>query len=353
MKVEVMRILLKHPYSRRKEQASVAYLASNITIKEYIETTLPLPKAKDVFGTNTLDRKHFELYYDKLLQQADIQNSSDNTKHPKSKKSKGKSSNSEESNYDEPKNEESNSTSDVPKAGADTYSDANAVGNENADQWDTNDWMAGLIDEKIEAAIQNQSWGSIKGKLQEVIVAAFHPKMDYRRVLSAFRQSVLSSNRTLTRMKPSRRYDFQYMGSRRDFCTKMLFAMDVSGSVSSEDLNNALGTLNRFFRYGVAAIDVVQFDTEIKGEPLTLKKANKNMDIIGRGGTDFSPIMTYLDEHRDYDGLVIFTDGYAPPPKPPKMNRKTKILWLFNTEANYLHTYAGLKHIGKGAFVKE
>jgi predicted metal-dependent peptidase len=252
--------------------ASKISRSSRASIKEYVETTLPLPKAKDVFGTNALDRKHFELYYDKLVQQADEQNSSGDTKQSKSKKSKGKSSNSEESNSVKPNNEESNAQSDIPKAGADIYSDANAVGNENADQWDTNDWMAGLIDEKIETAIQNQSWGSIKGKLQEVIVAALHPKMDYRRVLSAFRQSVLSSNRTLTRMKPSRRYDFQYMGSRRDFCTKMLFAMDVSGSVTSEDLNNALGTLNRFFRYGVAAIDVVQFDTEIKGEPLTLKK---------------------------------------------------------------------------------
>jgi len=32
LKAEVLRILLKHPYSRRKEQITTAYLASNITI---------------------------------------------------------------------------------------------------------------------------------------------------------------------------------------------------------------------------------------------------------------------------------------------------------------------------------
>jgi len=36
---EAMRIVLKHPYSRKKDLPDISYLASNITIKEYIEIT--------------------------------------------------------------------------------------------------------------------------------------------------------------------------------------------------------------------------------------------------------------------------------------------------------------------------
>src|SRR5216683_1899964 len=38
--LEAMRILLKHPYARRPENAELAYAASNLTLQEYLETSL-------------------------------------------------------------------------------------------------------------------------------------------------------------------------------------------------------------------------------------------------------------------------------------------------------------------------
>jgi predicted metal-dependent peptidase len=87
------------------------------------------------------------------------------------------------------------------------------------------------------------------------------------------------------------------------------------------------------------------------GKAISVKKAQSNMSVIGRGGTNFSPVMAYIDEHKDYDGLVIFTDGYAPIPQPPK-NKTTKIMWLFNDENSYNATYERIKHLGKAAFIK-
>lgn len=137
-------------------------------------------------------------------------------------------------------------------------------------------------------------------------------------------------------MKPSRRYGFQYMGSRRDFTTQLLFAVDVSGSVSSSDVANAFSIVNRLFKYGIESIDVIWFDTKIRNEkPLSIKKARREVAVVGRGGTDFRPLMDYIDEHRDYDGLIVFTDGIAPVPTPPKRNRRTRVAWLFNHEKNW------------------
>src|SRR5579884_2584711 len=49
--LEAMRILLKHPYARQPGDSELAYAASNLTLQEYLETALPLPRARDVFGT--------------------------------------------------------------------------------------------------------------------------------------------------------------------------------------------------------------------------------------------------------------------------------------------------------------
>src|ERR1700704_781773 len=66
--LEAIRILLKHPYARRPEYAELAYAASNLTLQEYLETRLPLPRARDVFGGPEFDKQYYEFYYSKLLE---------------------------------------------------------------------------------------------------------------------------------------------------------------------------------------------------------------------------------------------------------------------------------------------
>ncbi|NEP84955.1 MAG: hypothetical protein F6K39_46750, partial [Okeania sp. SIO3B3] len=58
---------------------------------------------------------------------------------------------------------------------------------------------------------------------------------------------------------------------------------------------------------------------------ITFRRAQREVPLTGRGGTNFSPVLAYLEEHRDYDGLIIYTDGYAPCPAPPQ-NRGTRIM---------------------------
>jgi predicted metal-dependent peptidase len=153
-------------------------------------------------------------------------------------------------------------------------------------------------------------------------------------------------------MKPNRRYGFLYMGSRYDFTTRLLVAVDVSGSMNTEDIARGFSLINQFFTYGVPSIDVIQFDTELKGPPVTLKRARCAHVVQGRGGTNFTPVIDFIDAQRDYDGVIVFTDGYAPVPRPPQ-NRRTRILWLFNSEATYRVMHARLQAIGRAAFLKE
>ncbi|MGK7955665.1 MAG: VWA-like domain-containing protein [Crocosphaera sp.] len=360
LRFEALRILLKHPYSRRQSLSAISYAASNLTLQEYLQTELPFPRARDVFGDASYDRQFFEFYYHRLLELQPPSSDVGVSGTPGAGMGKGDAgvasgmSGDSQSEPEAESVEESDTTSDSKDSPPNlllVYTDANLSGVENTNQWDKDELLSDRLDELVKMAQANDSWGSIGGKLREQILANLHPKLDYRAVLRKFRTSILSQQRRLTRMKPNRRYGFAYMGSRRDFTTRLLFAIDVSGSMGTEELRQGFSVVNRFFNYGVEAIDVIQFDAEITTDVMTFRRAQREVQLTGRGGTDFGPVLAYLEEHRDYDGLIIYTDGYAPCPAPPQ-NRRTRIMWLFVSEGNYRSCYPKLQHLGQGAYLK-
>ncbi|MDJ0516066.1 MAG: VWA-like domain-containing protein [Trichodesmium sp. MO_231.B1] len=361
LRFEALRILLKHPYSRRQAHSAISYAASNLTLQEYLQTELPFPRARDVFGDRSYDQQFFEFYYHQLLDQQSPSPEGAVSGTPgagmgeaDAAPASGSSGSAQSESFEPELAEESEPTTDSSDRPSDllsVYTDPTLSGVENTNQWDRDELLSDRLDDLVKMAQANESWGSIGGKLREQILANLHPKLDYRAVLRKFRTSILSQQRRLTRMKPNRRYGFAYMGSRRDFTTRLLFAIDVSGSMGTEELRQGFSVVNRFFNYGVQAIDVIQFDAEITTDVMTFRRAQREIQLTGRGGTNFDPVVAYLEEHRDYDGLIIYTDGYAPCPAPPQ-NLRTRIMWLFVSEGNYRSCYPKLQHLGQGAYLK-
>jgi len=231
--------------------------------------------------------------------------------------------------------------------GASEDSREGTTGSDATGLWQEDAWMA----EEVKNLAENTtSWGSLPGNLVDRILAGLKPKLDYRKVLSGFRSSVLCSKRKLTRMRPNRRSGFQYMGSIRQLRTNYLVAVDVSGSISGEDLKYFFSTINRFFKYGVEKIDALTFDTEL-GETVSLSKAQKEFNVKGRGGTDFQPIVNYMAEHPEYDGLIIFTDGYASKPEVP-VKLKGRILWILRSEKEYNDHRSWMRESGRVCFIE-
>ena len=200
--------------------------------------------------------------------------------------------------------------------------------------WDEDEEACCDINGFIEVAEAGNKWGSISGKLQGVIKASQKVDMDYRKMLSQFKTSVISSKRRLTRMRPNRRFGFDAMGSRYELSTNLLIAVDVSGSVTDRSLSFFFSVINRLFKYGIEKMDVLQFDAKIQGEPKPLKKACKTVKVMGRGGTSFQPVADYYCAHPEYDGLIYFTDGYAPPPKF-NTKRPIDVLWVLCGKSAY------------------
>ena len=213
------------------------------------------------------------------------------------------------------------------------------------DLWEEDQFQARQITDIVKSS---SSWGSLPGGLIELIKKTAEGKIDYRAVLRMFRASILSQKRRLTRMRPSRRFGFEQMGSRYDFTTRLLIAIDTSGSVGSEDLGRYLNVTSSFFKYGIQQIDVLMFDAKVQGKPLALTDAKKNikeLKVCGRGGTDFQAPVDYAVEHPEYDGLIIITDGCAPCPDTERL--RTKLLWVIDNESSYKNRYENLRKTGR------
>ena len=305
-RAEVIRIMLKHPYQRQPEcPAVVKTTASNIVLSNnYVFKNIVIDKAADF---QLPDTEYFEWYCAKLMNggwSADSLPADDSLSADADKSRRTVRTPNDESGQDvRTPNESKSSLSEL---------------------WEENDFECSRVNEIIE---NTTSWGTLPGDLVEKIKATLKAQIDYRKVLSGFRASVISSRRNLTRMRPNRRTDFQNLGSVYKMRTNLLVAVDVSGSISTKMLQKFYSVINRFFKYGIESIDTVQFDTQL-GEIFPLKKAKTDIKIKGRGGTDFQPVFDYFRESKShYDGIIIFTDGCAP--EPEIIGRKPKVLWIF------------------------
>jgi len=222
---------------------------------------------------------------------------------------------------------------------------------EESDERDANTDLSELWeDDPLQVALINglidgiKDWGSIAGDLAERVKASTRASIDWKKVLFGFRAQVLSQERHLTRMRPSRRTGFDNMGSVRQFTSRLLIALDVSGSISSDAISYFLGVVNSAFKYGITEIEVIQFETRVTASQ-TLKHAIKETIAVGRGGTDFQAPIDYAAE-RDFDGLVIVTDGEAPEPVIPA-GFHTNILWVCESEFAYWKNEGWMRRSGR------
>lgn len=347
LRVEMIRILLQHPYARQPLgcKPMVLQMASDMVISPayhfgFLDMTRP-----EQYGLPS--GQHYE-WYAKRLCEMGVHRDGD-------KPSEGNSCTNKQKGEDvsEPSKEGNNQAQNIsqgslgPEQGQSL--EQRLAEDDGADYtalWEEDSFQSRLITDIVHSTTQ---WGSIPGYMVELIKKAADGKIDYRNVLRMFRSSILSQKRRLTRMRPSRRFGFEQMGSRYDFVTRLLIAIDTSGSVGSEELGRYFRIITTFFKYGVQEIDVLMFDCTVQGKPIKLDEAKKNKQefkVKGRGGTNFQAPIDYVKEYPNYDGLIIITDGYAVTPEvPPHLS--TKLLWVIDNENSYKQNYSSLRKTGR------
>ncbi len=349
LKVEMFRILLKHPYQRQPPFAvkSLLTCASNITIADVYDVSREVKKQMSGTELKLPRGLCFEEYYNLLKQKSmPAGGSAGEPQQTDGGTGQGEDEQGENGGGNNGQDGESggggaSSNSQGGSGGNGGANKSGKGGQSHADRdtqvselWDEDEAACCDINGFIEVAQASNTWGTIPGKLQGLIKASMKVDMDYRKMLSLFKTSVISSRRHLTRMRPNRRSGFDAMGSRYELSTNLLIAVDVSGSVTDKSLEFFFSVINRLFKYGIEKLDVLQFDAAIQGEIEPFKKARRTVKILGRGGTWFQPAADYYCEHPEYDGLIYFTDGYAPPPVF-NTKRPIDVLWVLCSKQSY------------------
>ena len=187
------------------------------------------------------------------------------------------------------------------------FDDWNHSGEENTQEWGANN----IVDEMIRDVVENKckvtGWGKLSGEQVEEIMLKNKRKVNITPIIAGFGATVRCRKRVSTRLRLNKRYEY-LPGYRTDRKTKMLFAIDSSGSMSDSDIRKGCEILHNFYKK--TEIDLAFWDAQMV-KPQKLKRNFQKVTAPGRGGTDPACIGEYLKKHNmHYDGVVIFTDCY-------------------------------------------
>lgn len=199
---------------------------------------------------------------------------------------------------------------------------------EDFDQEIVSEKVRGIAQEAMKAQ-DSQGWGDLSGGLIQEILSANKPKVNWKKQVRYFINQLVVVGRKSTRSRDNRRTSdivpYLYAGSKRKYSSRLLVAFDTSGSVSDKKLKAFHAELNGMIGY--VQTEIICFDTTCHGQPIEYSKKKNKMEIKGRGGTCFEPVIKLADEMK-YDGLIIFTDGYAPIPEKPR----TRVMWCLTAD---------------------
>jgi predicted metal-dependent peptidase len=181
--------------------------------------------------------------------------------------------------------------------------------------------------------------GSIPGGLEELLdeLAVIEPpKFNWRGFVRRFVGTSTKTWTNKTRRKKSKRFTGM-PGLRERFFSRILVAIDTSYSVSTDDLLEFRNELIHLSKTG-HDIDIVLCDTKITKQ--FRFNPRKPLNVDGRGGTDFQPVIDLYNKNlRKYSCLIYLSDGEASAPQGARGN----ILWVHGTNHDINETLPGRK----------
>ena len=345
LKIETYRILLKHPYARQpyKANPTALQLASDVVIAKYFVPPSGIESAGIVYLKSQAWR-FSTLDYPLGKRWSDTDELKFFQRNLQIDRNTGLLKTVDDLTFEQWYKwllflirETSAGGGEASGAGALSDYDLSAI-TESAELWQEDESAQNQIDDKIKKAEIENGWGETGGNLVRTLQEQTDFSFDYRRALTKFRANIVSVNRRLTRMKPSRRYGFSAMGSRYERKADILIAVDVSGSITDESFTRFYHAIKNFFFLKIIEnIDLIFFDVNLKNtSPIKFSKNLKLAEIQGRGGTNFQPPIDYFLENRSrYSGMIIFTDGEGEVPKMTVGSGNASILWILDSRLAY------------------
>jgi len=179
------------------------------------------------------------------------------------------------------------------------------------------------------AAQQAKQAGKMSAALARFIDAELAPTLPWRQLLATYLSSTARDDYSYARPN-TRRGDPAIYPRLRSAEVNAVVAVDVSGSISKQELNECIAEINAIKGQLRATVSVLAVDDKIaKGYPKTFnawEEIQLSDAIHGGGGTDFTPVFEWMDaQDIPADILVYFTDGQG---KFPAQAPAYPVIWL-------------------------
>ena len=217
----------------------------------------------------------------------------------------------------------------------------NIITADNCGKPDDHNWQAGDDADEITSVIRefiNDSYEMMDEETRGLMPAYYleqvkkinePPKISWQRLLKKYVGTIAAGKRK-TRTKLNRRQPNRYdlSGEMSDKMLKIVVAIDTSGSVTSQEIAQIFNEIFAILAKRRYTITVIECDSEIQRIYLVRKPSDIKLDVAGRGGTLFTPVIEHINSDRYYrDALLIyFTDGYGEDKIPKPLTYRN--LWV-------------------------
>lgn len=195
-----------------------------------------------------------------------------------------------------------------------------------------------------QAAIRSNKVGDIPGNISKYLDAFLAPVVPWQSTLMNFFTDKMRN--TYSYRRPNRRHSDIYLPSKSDDegrITHMLYALDVSGSVSDDDVVRFNSEVKYIWDVlKPKKLTLLQFDTII--QDVQVFNDGESFDGImvkGRGGTCLKCVHDFIVEHKP-TATVIFSDLFCAPMDVVN----SPVIWIAIGNKNAKVNQGQLIHIG-------
>lgn len=186
-----------------------------------------------------------------------------------------------------------------------------------------------------------KSRGIIPGELKAYIDSlneVIEPVLDWKAYVRRFSSQSLKVYTKKTRRKENKRFTPNPALKIKQRKTTLV-GIDTSGSVSIPELGEFFNEIDHIYKSGTDVV-IIECDSHIQ-RIYDYKGKLEKIGVMGRGGTDFEPVVAYLQEHRKkFNNLIYFTDGECSPPTTKTLK---PILWVHSSKCTINDELPGTK----------
>jgi predicted metal-dependent peptidase len=166
------------------------------------------------------------------------------------------------------------------------------------------------LDHQIKNLVDGQkNRGTVPNELKSYIDSLFEikpPSYDWKSYFRRFAGQSMKVYTKKTRRKLNKRFE-ENPALKIKFKKNILVAIDTSGSVSNLDLIEFFNEIHHMYKTGIS-ITIAEIDAAIHN---TYEYKGVIPEFVsGRGGTDMNPAVEYFNKHKEFNSLIILTDGF-------------------------------------------